>query len=263
MSRRLTIAAIVCMFLMLLFADGALAASKADKKSDAGWKRHIAELNRLGFEEDVLQSEAPLPKYPAYAGKGPTVTCDDVDPQLGEQYILYHDQIGHTWYDFQRNAAMARMISVTAAGYRHFSWMFTAGPYGGSNYRYVDANCKSPTGSFTGQVHVDGGQYKNAGYICQTHFSDGRSLVGYHRAAGQASDPVTNSMLATEDVICSGQRLGHQERHGLPLRRKSSHRNLSSRREIGVGGLHPWQRRCHAPSGCHLESGNIHGCGRP
>jgi hypothetical protein len=205
MSRRLTIAAIVCMFLMLLFADGAQAASKADKKSDAGWKRHIAENNRLGFDEDLLQSSAPMAKYPAYAGKGPEVTCDDIDPQMGSSYIITHEQIGHTWYDFQKNAAMARMISVTTTGYRHFSWMFTDGPYGGSHYRYVDANCKNPAGSYVGQVHVDGGQYKNAGYSCQTHFSDGKSLVAYHRAAGQAGDPVTNSMLATEDALCSGQ----------------------------------------------------------
>ena len=70
----------------------------------------------------------PIAKYPAYVGKGPEVTCDDIDPQLGSSYIITHEQIGHTWYDFQKNAAMARMISVTTTGYRHFSWMFTDGP---------------------------------------------------------------------------------------------------------------------------------------
>lgn len=129
------------------------------------------------------------------------VTCDDIDPELGSEYVIEHNQIGHTWYDFQQNCSLGRMISVTSDGHRHFSWTFTDGPYVAPNYRYVDADCMIPAGPHTGQIHVDGGADKNAGYSNQTHLSDGTSVVAYHRVSGT---PIWYSTLAVDDVVCGG-----------------------------------------------------------
>jgi hypothetical protein len=116
-----------------------------------------------------------------------------------------HAQVGHTWYDFQKNGSMGRMISVTSDGYRHISWMYTDCAYGAAGcYRYVDANCENPSNVYVGQVHVYGGAAKNAGYSNQDHLSTGVSAVIYHRTAGSLGDVIMNTMLSLEDTKCSG-----------------------------------------------------------
>ncbi len=167
-------------------------------------KRHIFEDIRLDGSERDFDRPRPqgMSRYPA-TGVKYDLSCTDIDPEIGQGFIVQHDEIGDTWYDFQQNGSMGRMISVTPEGYRHFSWMFADGPYPGA-YRYVDANCKNPVNEYLGQVHVDGGQYKNAGYSNQTHLHDGRSVVVYHRTAGQLGDPMPASMLSIEDSLCAG-----------------------------------------------------------
>jgi len=107
-------------------------------------------------------------------------SCEDIWPSVGT--VIQHDQIGSTWYDFQQNGSIGRMISVTNDGYRHFSWMYVDHIYP-PGPRYVDANCKNPFGVYIGQTHADGGA-TNAGYSNQTHLHDGTSVVVYHRTGG-------------------------------------------------------------------------------
>lgn len=140
-------------------------------------------------ERVPISSLAPAPengippasnyKYPVngikYSG-----TCTDIAPQVGT--VIEHTQIGDTWYDFQQNGSMGRMISVTNQGYRNFSWMYVNGVYPG-NPRYVRANCEDSTNVYSGATNADGGS-TNAGYCNQTHLHDGTSLIIHHRADG-------------------------------------------------------------------------------
>ncbi|MGB2979638.1 MAG: hypothetical protein WBC77_00110, partial [Candidatus Zixiibacteriota bacterium] len=136
-----------------------------------------------------------LSKYPA-AAAGYDLTCSDISPEAGT--IVEHDQIGSTWYDFQQNASIGRMMSVTNDGYRHFSWMYTGGAYPGVP-RYVDANCKDPGGSFLGQISAAGGA-ANAGYCNQSHLHDGRSVIAYHETGGL---PKWAAALTIADAVCA------------------------------------------------------------
>jgi hypothetical protein len=182
MSKRLMLFFLVCMLAVLLAADGVLCAAKVDRSRDAGYKKYLGNELRIRGDEEILSS--PMSKYPAYGSKGPVVTCDDIEPEMGPEYLIDHQPLGHTWYDFQKNGSMGRMISVTSDGYKHISWMFCNGVYSTAYPRWVDANQYHPgVAAWTGQVHVYGGQYKNAGYSNQDHLSTGISTVIYHRTA--------------------------------------------------------------------------------
>ena len=200
-TRLLAVLLLFCFALTVSIEAGSCATSEKKFK-----KRHISEYVLPDVAVDQHDQNAQARGTFRYAGPGVKydLTCDDINPEIGQEYIIQHDQIGHTWYDYQKNGSMGRMISVTSDGYRHLSWMFADGPYPGV-HRYVDANCKDPLNQYLGQVHVYGGEYKNAGYSNQTHLHDGRSLVVYHRSAGQAGDPITVSMLSLEDSLCSGE----------------------------------------------------------
>jgi hypothetical protein len=202
-NRGLLILPLACLALVVFAAEG------------FGGKAWQQPQRRSIYEEEIVDGKGPpCPKsgspgdHRRVPGKYPLpgtfyqTNCEDISPEAGS--IIQHDQIGHTWYDFQQNGSIGRMISVTSGGFRHFSWMFLNGPYGGEYYRYVDANCKDPVNQFVAQVHVDGGVAKSAGYSNQTHLHDGRSVVAYHRTAGQMGDPVTYTMLGIEDSLCSG-----------------------------------------------------------
>lgn len=154
-----------------------------DNPVDAsGW-----ELHRAPYGVGSKYTPSPL-KY--------QTSCADINPEVGG--VVEHDQVGTTWYDFQRNDVIGRMISVTDDGYRHFSWMYTGGPYPGVP-RYVNANCKDPVGSLLGPVPADGGEV-NAGYCNQTHLHDGTSVIIHHHTAGS---PKWHSVLTMADAVCT------------------------------------------------------------
>jgi hypothetical protein len=180
---------IIVFFVLLCFGFGMmlphslLAASQ--KKADANWTRHISEDILYGGPNDNL---LPAPSITRYLRAGVTYRqdCTDIDPECsvlpGYCEIIQHDQIGDTWYDFQQNASIGRMISVIPAGYKHFSWMYIDHQYP-PGPRYVDANCKDPLDNYIGQVHADGGDV-NSGFCNQTHLHDGTSVITHHRTAG-------------------------------------------------------------------------------
>ena len=186
---------LACLALMVFAAEGF-----GGKAWQATKKRNVHE-ERADDAGTAALKDATVPGRHRPPGIFYQTDCEDIDPEVGA--IIQHDQIGHTWYDFQKNGSMGRMISVASDGYRHFSWMFTEGPFGGTVYRYVDANCKNPLNQYAGQAHVYGGISKNAGYCNQTHLSEGTSVVIYHRTGGQLGDPRTNTMLSIADSLCS------------------------------------------------------------
>lgn len=199
-KKGLVILGAACLVAVGLAADGF-----CGKARQAMQKRNVHE-ERADDGKKVARQDAGVPGRYRLPGIFYQNDCEDIDPEVGS--IIQHDQIGHSWYDFQKNGSMGRMISVTNDGYRHFSWMFTDGPYGygyPETFRYVDANCKDPLNHYLGQAHVYGGAAKNAGYSNQAHLHNGRSVVVYHRSAGQMGDPVAASMLSMEDSLCTGE----------------------------------------------------------
>ena len=191
--KKLTVVAISVCFCWGLFAAKGFAAESPKK-----WrKRHICQdspVDATGWQ----QHRAPYGVPSKYAPSGLVyqTSCDDIDPEAGS--IVEHDQIGTTWYEYQHNDNMGRMISVNDDGYRHFSWMYAGGPYPGVP-RYVYANCKDPAGSFLGDVPADGGEV-NAGYSNQTHLNDGTSVIVNHRTSGT---PKWYNVLTIANGVCT------------------------------------------------------------
>jgi hypothetical protein len=183
-----------CFALSILSLEAS--AATAHRKPDARWTRHISEdwnVDGAGWESRIPPSQA----YHKYLRAGAKLDCEDIMPEVGT--IIQHDQIGDTWYDFQQNGSMGRMISITSGGYRHFSWTYTDHGYP-PGPRYVDANCKDPLGNYLSQVHADGGDV-NAGYCNQAHLNDGTAVIVNHRTGGT---PIWSSVLTIDDSLCSG-----------------------------------------------------------
>ncbi|MCK4386384.1 MAG: hypothetical protein KAW52_08990, partial [candidate division Zixibacteria bacterium] len=176
--------------LTFLAAGGVLAAKKARKRPPF-----------------VLPVDGAKPPE-AYPGPSPVVyegskqpNCEDIHPTIGYEYVIQHDQFGSTYYDYQKNGSMGRMIAVGPGGHRHMIFHETRGPY--PPYpRYVTYNCKDPLSNWAGPTWIDGGENKNAGYAQMLVESDGRPIALYHRTAGAPY----NSCLRREDegTICSG-----------------------------------------------------------
>jgi hypothetical protein len=194
-AKTLTFLVVLCLALGML--AGEAFSATAQKSSGVIRMRHIS--------EDVLMDAPGSEFYQApravtkYIMGGAKLTCEDIQPEVG--IIIQHDQIGDTWYEYQKNASMGRMISVTSGGYRHVSWMYTDHEYP-PGPRFTDANCKDPAGAYVGQVHADGaGDEVNSGYCNQTHFHDGTSVIIHHRTAGT---PVWSTTLTIDDDVCGG-----------------------------------------------------------
>ncbi|UCB53445.1 MAG: dockerin type I repeat-containing protein [Candidatus Zixiibacteriota bacterium] len=113
------------------------------------------------------------------AGVSYQTTCSDISPEAGT--IIEHDEIGSTWYEYQSNGSIGRMISVTDLGYRHFSWTWAGGIYP-PGPRAVKARAKNLAGAFCDPFEVGPGA-ANAGYSRQTHLHDGTSVIVFHQTA--------------------------------------------------------------------------------
>ena len=182
---------LIIVFLLAAFVTGgAMAAKKKD-------------VNKFKYNSEAAVSDNGPAKTPVPIKYSPgiinTATCNGISTVIP---IVEHTQIGDTWYDYQQNGSMGRMISVSSDGCRHTVWHYTSGVYGGTVYRYVKSN-EAPAGaaplSWIGAQNVDGGAGINAGYANQTHLSDGTSISIYHRTAGS---PIWYSAIAAEDSAC-------------------------------------------------------------
>ena len=125
-----TLLVVLCLVPLLLSA----AIASTDRKESGGKRaRHIS--------EDVYPSErvsAPsADKYQATVARDES-DCYNLIPDPEVPAATEHDLVGLTWYEYQQNGSMGRMISVTSAGtggYRHISWTWTAGVYPGTQRR--------------------------------------------------------------------------------------------------------------------------------
>jgi hypothetical protein len=161
-------------FLLTIFAGGALAANKS---------------SRYDMNASValpVDDEAQTPVYGAPTPlmyDGAKVNCDQINPP--ESVEVYQvDQWGNTYYDEQQNGSMGRMIAVGPGGHRHmiFHKMYYY-PYGNpptAYPRYVTYNCKDPLNNWLGETQIDGGTNIHAGYANIAVLHNGVELAFYH-----------------------------------------------------------------------------------
>ena len=196
MKKPLAFALSVCLVIIVFVAEGFSTEVKHKIKV-----RHISEdvqVDAPGYELQL-----PFPKSAAKYGRtGVTYNgnCFNIIPDPELDPPAEFDQVGTTWYEFQKNGSMGRMISVTPAGYRHISWMWTAGVYPGVP-RAVYARSKSPAGVWGSQAEVGPGLI-NSGYCNQAHLHDGSSVVVYHSTSAVGG---LASSMAIEDAPGTGQ----------------------------------------------------------
>ena len=194
MIKRLLVILVVSMFLAFIFAVGTFA---------------TVDKSKLGIRSTSADAPAPenaMPSFSKYAPPGGgakySALCTNVNPE-SPLNLLETSQIGDTWYDFQKNGSIGRMIAVTADGYREDSWTYCTGIYPGVG-RYVNANYESPARFWKGAYSVDGGVPLNSGYCNQSYLDnggadDGASVIIFHRTGAAPSKPIWYTTLAVDD----------------------------------------------------------------
>jgi len=191
MKKRILVLSLFFLFFLFIFAGGALAAKKSEV-------RLVLPVDGATPFEKVYSE--PIP--PMYEGKQPD--CEDIHPAV---QVYQVEQWGSTYYGYQQNGSMGRMIAVGPGGYRHMIFHETRGPYNNSTYpRYATYNCKDPLNNWLGPTRIDGGTNINAGYANIGVLHDGRVVVIYHRTWPPAPAYHWATTLAVGDTggICSG-----------------------------------------------------------
>ncbi|MGB7060792.1 MAG: hypothetical protein WBF13_00380, partial [Candidatus Zixiibacteriota bacterium] len=134
-----------CLALGFLTVNGLCTTAK--KVSPEGKEmRHISEDV---YPPETMDAVREPSKY-STAGSKDETDCYALIPDPEVPTVTEHDLVGLTWYEFQKNGSMGRMISVSSAGtggYRHVSWMWTAGVYPGVQRR-VYARSKPDAGAW-------------------------------------------------------------------------------------------------------------------
>ncbi|MGB3092061.1 MAG: hypothetical protein WBC42_02475, partial [Candidatus Zixiibacteriota bacterium] len=118
MVKRLTIVFILSVFITLMFVGGAFATTAKKVSADGKEMRHISEDV---YPPETMDAAAGLGKYSTTGSKDPAA-CYDLIPDPEVPAATEHDLVGLTWYEYQKNGSMGRMISVSSAGtggYRH------------------------------------------------------------------------------------------------------------------------------------------------
>ena len=168
MVKRLTLVFILSVFVTFMFAGGAFATTAKKVSPEGKEMRHISQDS---YPPEEMQAFSSPSKY-STAGFKDEADCYDLIPDEGVPGVAEHDLVGLTWYEYQKNGSMGRMISVGgAAGYRHISWMWSAGVYPGVQRR-VYARTKPLAGAWSTEVEVGLGTV-NSGYSNQMHLNDG------------------------------------------------------------------------------------------
>ena len=168
---------VFCLALGFLAMDGLCTTAK--KVSADG--KEIRYISDDVYPPEEMQAVSSPGKY-APTGTRDPADCFNLIPDPEVPAVTEHDNIGTTWYDFQKNGSMGRMISVTSValgGYRHISWMWTAAVYPGTQRR-VYARSKPQGGSWSTAEEVGLGTV-NSGYCNHTHLNDGTSVSLFHR----------------------------------------------------------------------------------
>jgi hypothetical protein len=180
-------------FLLAIFAGKALAAKKFSRGGP----------EKASVVYPTVDGSEALPNFvssPVIYEVGKTADCFAIHPDA-YVHVLEHNQWGSTYYDYQSNGSMGRMIAVGPGGYRHMICHETRGPYP-ANPRYITYNCKDPLNNWLAPTWIDGGTDLNAGYANIGVLHDGRAVVVYHRNSGT---PIWYTSLIVQDSgqICS------------------------------------------------------------
>jgi hypothetical protein len=194
-KRILLVVFLLSFFALFVFAGGALA--KDRPRSDRTSAIYPA------VDGGTLQPHFAF--TPVIYERGKEADCFEINPTPGV-VVLEHDQWGSTWYDYQKNGSMGRMIAVTSIGQREAVFMnLPIAPYP-DNPRWITYNCKSPEpgGSWCGVYDVDGGEGINAGYVNIAAMHDGREAIIYHKM-GLGALWGTCLALGDPGKVCSNQ----------------------------------------------------------
>lgn len=188
MIKRLTVISVVCMFVLGLFVGGALAVNL---------KKEAVQMYDEGFGGAIKAPRAAA-IYRAFGASGATC-ASDVAPQAPITWWRLIN-LGHTYWDFQRNGSMGRQMCIGLDRYRQFSWTYCAGFDTVGFPRGINTNCGDTTiPSWTGQTIVDGGTQDRYTNVAPLH--DGSAILAYTQ---YRDAPVWMVTLTRDDFQCSG-----------------------------------------------------------
>jgi len=193
MGKRISVVFLISLFTLFVFASAALGAT-ADKKT-------VKASDLLPMDGAMAPKAGAAPSPALY---GPKVhDCTDINPEVPVAPNMPMT-MGYTYYDYQKNGSMGRMIAVGPAGHRHFIFHETRGDYSDPNTypRYITYNCWDGVGAPVGATWVDGGVGINAGYAQMLTLHDGREVILYHRGETPAWN--TSLLIGDDGYICSG-----------------------------------------------------------
>jgi hypothetical protein len=190
MGKRISVLFLLSLLTLFVLVSAALGAVDAKQG-----KRPIA-VNRV----DGAQDPSPYAARSPVMYEGAKVSdCEAINPEVPVSIVA---STGMTYYDYQKNGSMGRMIAVGPGGHRHFVFHETRGDY--ADYpRYVTYNCTDGAGFWVGPTWVDGGEDNNSGYANILTMHDGREVILYHSTL---EEPEAHTKLAVGDkgYVCSG-----------------------------------------------------------
>jgi hypothetical protein len=194
-KRILLVVFLLSFFALFVFAGGASAAKKFSRGGPV--KASVVYPNVDGGE--AMPNFAPSPVI--YEGSK-AADCTAIDPDSGV-VVIQIDQWGSTWYDYQKNGSMGRMIAVSSTGQREAAYMELPVPPYPPNPRFVTYNCKNALNAWCGTITVDGGTNINAGYVNSCVLHNGQEALIYHKAG---SDEPWGTVMTMGDA---GQACAH------------------------------------------------------
>ncbi len=134
----------------------------------------------------LAAADVPLTGTETLPG-GPVADYYDLPPIWNLDYIGSPEQVGTTWYDYQHNGSMSRMVAYGPDGSVHCSW--TNGLNSGATQRVVYYNRKLPTGVWQyGSTGVQVNTIALGGYCTLDLDPNGNAVITYHGTSAGTSD---------------------------------------------------------------------------
>jgi len=106
--------------------------------------------------------------------------ADAYVPEIGfMDFVGQPEQFGTTWYDYQHNSSMSRMIAYGDDGSVHCCWM--NGLDSGASQRVIYYNKRNPDGSWLyGQTGTQVNTVNRCGYCTMALDPNGEPVIAYH-----------------------------------------------------------------------------------
>jgi hypothetical protein len=135
--------------------------------------RKLPDTPQITGGEPLPEVQIAFPPYPS-----PLTNATDI---IGDTVT-----VGSTWYDYQHNGQIGRMIAKDAQGYIHIVW--TRGEDQTSSLRHVYYNTIEPSGYVTyGTLGTPVESSMNGGYTNIALDSTGRPYVAFHQLTSSSS----------------------------------------------------------------------------